>query len=110
MKIPHTHLKQTTHEESRSMRSMPEIVDVIKQGYKTMDLVEIINEAGARVAQNHYNLIQKYDMGSMDLAADMITEFESALKPYLDDCFGEGQDHSKVVQWLDEAIRDELEG
>lgn len=117
MKIARSTLKQLIRAPSHQIQEstwMPDVADAIAQGNETMDLVEIINEIGALVAQNHYRLTFKYDMGSMDLAGDLITEFEDALVPYMNDCFGEDADTNiklgKTVEWLDEAIREELEG
>jgi|TARA_R110000824_G_scaffold292949_4_gene481391 hypothetical protein len=89
------------------------IADVIEQHKGTMDLVEIVNEIGALVAQNHYTMTLKYDMGSMDLAADIIAQFERELMPYMNDYFEKdtelGDKVGTATEWLDEAIRDELE-
>ena len=116
MKIAKVRLKQLIREELHRLRegtALPDVQDAIEKNRESWDLVEIINEIGALVAQNHYNLILKYDMGSMDLAGDIITEFEQALAPYIDDYFGDETNEQmklgKILEWLDEAIRDELE-
>ena len=116
MKVAKGRLKQLIREELHRLRegtALPDVQDAIEKNRDSWDLVEIINEIGAPVAQNHYNLILKYDMASMDLAGDIITEFEEALAPYIDDYFGyeasEQTKLGKMLEWLDEAIRDELE-
>ena len=116
MKIAKVRLKQLIREELHRLRegtALPDVQDAIEKNRDSWDLVEIINEIGALVAQNHYNLILEYDMSSMDLAGDIITEFEEALSPYIDDYFGdEANDQmklGKILEWLYEAIRDELE-
>jgi hypothetical protein len=115
MKIARSTLKRIIKEEVYKIyenRAMPDIAAAIDQNKGAMDLVEIINEIGALVAQNHYTLTLKYDMGSMDLAGDVIAQFEEALTPYMNDYFGEDAlEHTKLgktLEWLDEAIRDEL--
>ena len=116
MKITAKRLKQIVREEVdqfRARRGMPDIRAAIEKYRDSWDLVEIINEIGALVAQNHYSMTYKYDMGSMDLAGDILTEFEEDLMPYIRDYFGEGADVSaqlgKIAGWLDEAIRNEIE-
>jgi hypothetical protein len=116
MKVGRQALKRIIKEEISKIyenRAMPDIAAAIDQNKDTMDLVEIINEIGALVAQNHYTLTLKYDMGSMDLAGDVIAQFEEALAPYMNDYFGEeSPDHTKLgktLEWLDEAIREELD-
>lgn len=116
MKVAKGRLKQLIREELHRLRegtALPDVQDAIEKNRDSWDLVEIINEIGALVAQNHYNLILKYDMASMDLAGDIITEFEEALAPYIDDYFGDEASEQtklgKMLEWLDEAIRDELE-
>ena len=116
MKIAKVRLKQLIREELWRLRegtALPDVQNAIEKNRDSWDLVEIINEIGALIAQNHSNLTLKYDMGSMDLAGDIIAEFEEALAPYIDDYFGEeASDHTKLgkmLEWLDEAIRDELE-
>ena len=116
VKVAKGRLKQLIREELHRLRegtALPDVQDAIEKNRDSWDLVEIINEIGALVAQNHYNLILKYDMGSMDLAGDIITEFEETLAPYIDDYFGDEASEQtklgKMLEWLDEAIRDELE-
>jgi hypothetical protein len=50
----------------------------------------------------------------MNLAGDIVTEFEKDLMPYMNDYFGEEADLNhklgKTLDWLDKAIRDELGG
>ena len=116
MKIGRSVLKRIIQEEAHKIyenRAMPDIAKAIQEGQDTMDLVEIMNEIGALVAQNHYPLTLKYDMGSMDLAGDVITQFERELMSYMDDYFGKDADVGEKVgtasKWLDEAIREEME-
>jgi hypothetical protein len=117
VKVAKGRLKQLIREEMHKIQegfSMPDIQAVIDGGHETMDLVELVNEMGALVAQNHYRLTLKYDMDSMNLAGDIITEFEKDLIPYMNDYFGGEADLNhklgKTLDWLDKAIRDELGG
>ena len=114
MRIAETRLKQIIREELRAMRQMPEVAEALEQGIDSMDLVEIVNEIGALIAQNHYIAIEDHEQGTIGVAGDVVAEFEEGLMPYMDDYFGAeapiGDKLGKTVEWLDEAIRDELEG
>jgi len=112
MKITQSRLKQIIREELRALRQMPEIADVIEQGRNSMDLVEITNEIGALIVQNHYIAIEDHDEGIAGVASDVVAEFEKVLMPYMNDYFGDAKGHADklgtTTEWLEEAIHDEL--
>ena len=114
MRITETRLKQIIREELRALQQMPEVAETLARGIDSMDLVEIINEIGALIVQNHYIAIEDHEQGTVGVAGDVVAEFEEGLMPYMDDYFGAeapiGDKLGKTVEWLDEAIRDELEG
>ena len=113
MRIAETRLKQIIREELRAMRQMPEVAETLVRGIDSMDLVEIINEIGALIVQNHYIAIEDHEQGTLGVAGDVVAEFEEGLMPYMNDYF-DAEAHiseklGKAVEWIDEAIRDELE-
>ena len=107
MKITLFKLKQIIKEEmQRSLNEnaggfeWPLIEDLLSDPKK--DLIETLQEMGKIITTNYHSEMEKYNMGSMDFAYDILDNYEEELRPYREE-----YPDVDMVSILDSAIERE---
>lgn len=118
MKITKTRLKQLIKEEIKSCILQESagwfdwrdiellLADRNEEGDTTRDLVEILQEMGAIIVDQHSHSMNKYDMKSRDFVHDVLSNYENELEPYMSEY--PDMDFNDMAEILDDSLAEAL--